>query len=259
MENTYDAVDENVGIFKDAVDYHVYKMNKAEIVVGFLAGALAAAVVLYVFFAIPLVSVIGAAAGGFIGIIVYKSILKQKRDKNLKIQFRDMLESLSTSLGSGKNIRDAFEEVYSDMCSQFGEDSYIAKECGMIHMGIAQNVNIEAMLSSFGKRSNNEDIESFSDIFEVVNRAGGNMKNVIYETKNMISDKLEIELELETMVSGKKNELNIMIVMPLIVVTQVQSLGTSGSGAVMFLTKIAALAIFVAAYALGKKMTNIKV
>lgn len=259
MENTHNVVEKNVGIFKDAVDYHVYQMSKTEIIVGFFAGALVAAVVLYVFFAIPLLSIIGAVAGGFIGRIVYKNILKQKRDKNLKIQFRDMLESLSTSLGSGKNIREAFEEVYSDMCGQFGEDSYIAKECGMIHTGVAQNVNIEEMLESFGKRSNNEDIESFSDIFEVVNRAGGNMKNVIYETKNMISDKLEIELELETMVSGKKNELNIMIVMPLIVVTQVQSLGTSGSGPVMILAKIAALAIFIAAYALGKFMTNIKV
>ncbi len=252
-------IEENKGVFGDAVDYHIYKMHFEDILIGFILGGAIAGVVLYIFFGIFLFSIVGAILGGLIGIRVYCGVLKRKRDKNLRIQFRDMLEALSTSLGSGKNVMDAFTETYEDISSQYGENSLIAKECFIINTGIANGVNIEAMLSDFAKRSNNEDIESFSDIFEVANRAGGNIKNIIYETKNMISDKLDIELELETMVSGKKNELNIMIIMPLIVVTMIKGLGTSGSAAIVFITKLIALCIFIIAYILGKKMTNIKV
>lgn len=253
------AEKEHTGIFGNAVDYHVYHMNLVEIIIGYLLGMGITSVVLQVFFGIWMLSLIGALFGGMAGIKIYHRILQKKRDKNLKIQFRDMLEALSTSLGSGKNVMDAFSETYTDMCSQYGENSLIARECYLINTGIVNGVNMETMLGDFARRSNNEDIESFSDIFEVANRAGGNIKNIIYETKNMISDKLDIELELETMVSGKKNELNIMIIMPLIVVTMLKGLGSNGGVFIAFASKLAALLIFVAAYALGKKMTDIKV
>ncbi len=249
----------NIGVFGDAIDYHVYYMSFGDKLVGFLLGALIAGAVLQIFFGILILSAIGCVLGGLAGIKIYCGVLKRKRDRNLKIQFRDMLESLSTSLGSGKNVKDSFEETYSDLCSQYGDSSLIARECYLINTGIANGVNIETMLSDFAKRSNNEDIESFSEIFEVANRAGGNIKNIVYETKNMISDRLDVELELETMVSGKKNELNIMIIMPLIVVTMIKGLGTSGTAMTVFASKLIALCIFVAAYALGKKMTDIKV
>ena len=70
-----------------------------------------------------------------------------------------------------------------------------------------------------------------------------------------------IEQEIRTLISGKKNELNIMMVLPLIVVSQTKSMQGDASGDIIFsfLVKMAALVMFVIAYIVGRKMMDIRV
>ena len=97
----------------------------------------------------------------------------------------------------------------------------IVKELDIILSGLESNVTAEVLLKDFAKRSHNENIQNFADVFSVANRTGGNIRQIVYETKNVINDKINVEQEIQTLISGKKNELNIMMVLPLIVVTQV--------------------------------------
>lgn len=67
---------------------------------------------------------------------------------------------------------------------------------------------------------------SFANVFEVCNRQGSDLKRIVSETRDILNDKIEIEMEIETMVSGNKNELNIMMVMPVVVVLSLSAMGT---------------------------------
>ena len=113
----------------------------------------------------------------------------------------------------------------------------------------------------FGERSAQEDIQSFAEVFSVANRRGGSIRQIILDTKNVISDKISVELEIQTLISGKKNELNIMILLPLIVVSQVNTMTaeTGGFDIITFIVKIIAIVMFVVAYFIGQKIMDIRV
>ena len=100
-------------------------------------------------------------------------------------------------------------------------------------------------------------------MFEVSVKQGGNIKDIISATRDIINDKIEIEMEIGTLLSGNKNELNIMMIMPLIIIVSMEGLGSemtvTGNSPLNILIKIVALGMFAAAYVLGKKITTIKV
>ena len=113
---------------KYTIDYSTYEMNIKEKIIGYMAGAVAAFIAIQIFFGYLILSGICAVAAGFAGIKIYRQMLKKKRDKVLLIQFRDMLGSISTSIGSGKNVVNSFNDAYQEMQNQFGDSSYIANE-----------------------------------------------------------------------------------------------------------------------------------
>ncbi|MDE6919522.1 MAG: kinase, partial [Lachnospiraceae bacterium] len=78
-----------------------------------------------------------------------------------------------------------------------------------------------------------------------------------------INDKIEIELEIQTIIAGNKNELNIMMVMPLIILVSLGGMGSDMTAASNtrenVVVKLIALGMFYLAYQLGRKYTDIKV
>ena len=69
-------------------------------------------------------------------------------------------------------------------------------------------------------------------------------------------------MEIETMISGSKNELNIMMVMPVIVVLMLRGMGSgmAGSNTVSaVIVKIICIGIFGVAYVTGRKIMDIKI
>ncbi len=247
------------GIFGDSVDYTVYEMSTLEKITGYLIGFGLVFLVIWVFFQSPLVAAVMGAILGFKAIGIYRNHLLDKRNKELITQFRDLLESLSISYSAGKNTNDAFSDAYNDLIQIYGEDEYIVKELKTILDGLSSNMNIEVMLKDFADRSGLEDVETFADVFEVSLRQGANIKNIIGTTRDVICDKIDAQMDIRTILSGNQNELNIMLVMPVIICFMLNMNGTLGGGVTVIgiATKIIAIGIFVAAYALGRKITKI--
>ena len=253
--------EEYTGLFHNADDYGIYHMTAQQRILGFVVGMIEGDVVFKIVFGMWIFSILAAAGCGIVGILAYKSILHKKRNALLLLEFRDMLESISTSLGSGKNTTQAFSDARSDMKNQYGEQTDIVKELDIILSGLESNVTAEVLLKDFAKRSHNENIQNFADVFSVANRTGGNIRQIVYETKNVINDKITVEQEIQTLISGKKNELNIMMILPLIVVTQVKSMqasDTTGDMLFNFIVRLVALGMFVLAYIIGKRLMKIE-
>ena len=130
----------------------------------------------------------------------------------------------------------------------------------MINAGLQHNYNIEDLLLNFAARSGLDDVDSFANVFEVCNRKGGNLKQIVGETRSVINDKIEIEMEIQTMVAASRNELNIMMVMPFIIMFTMRGLGDNmtDNSLTNLVVKFTALAIFAGAYVLGLKLVDIK-
>lgn len=261
-------------------NYNVYYMSKKEELLYFLLAFIVGGIVGYVFFGglfknefyeatmktwisdAIVIGITGIAAGKMFLPIRTQQILMKKKQA-LKLQFRDLLESLVTSLNAGNNVQDSFQSAHNDLALQYGENSDIVYELEVILSGVINNFSIEDMLMDLGNRSGIGDIKSFSQVFEISYRKGGNIKDIIRNTQNILGDKMSIEADIETMMTSNKSELNIMLVMPVILVGIMK--GMSVEFAANFSTisgivsTILGVILFVISYFIGRKIMDIKI
>lgn len=262
------------------INYKVYYMKPMEKFLTFMVAFIAGALVGYLFYGgigkdefgqpttltwvlnITIPAVVGIIAGRLFVPMRVKSII-EKRRKELNHQFRNMLESLTTSLGAGKNVNDSFIGVYEDLKVQYEDDAYILKELEVVISGIHNNVAIEDLLEDFGNRSDNDDILSFANVFKISYRKGGNIKEIIRNTHNILSDKMEIAEDIETLVTSNKMEQNIMILMPIALIGVIKMMNPEFAANFVTPTGIISttisIVIFVVAYFVGKSVLNIKI
>ncbi len=262
------------------LNYKVYYMKPLEKILSFLAAFIVGAFVGYLFYGglakdefgepttltlilnITIPTIVGTIAGFLYIPMRVKGIL-QKRQRDLNHQFRDMLEALATSFGAGKNVNDAFINVFGDLKMQYESESFIVKELELVIAGINNNIPVEDVLEDFGERSGNPDIKSFADVFKISYRSGVNIKDVIRNTHSILSDKMEIKEDIETIVSANKMEQNVMLAMPVLLIGMIKSL--SPDFAANFATPAGIMAtsvsvvIFVVAYFIGKAVLDIKI
>lgn len=262
-----------------ARNYSVYKMKEKEKLLYFIIAFVVGAVVGYLFYGgigqdeygATIVTyicnvVICALAGFGFGrafVPIRNSQIINSRTRTLRTQFISLLDSLSTSIAAGNNVPMAFSAAREDLVVQFSEDSYIVEELDIIIEGLRNGVPIESMLADFGKRSGIKDIENFGMVFETSYRRGANMKDVIRNTHDILCKKILIEAEIETKITSGKNELNVMLLMPLLIVGMMKFSG--GDFAANFVTPSGlvsttiAIGLFIAAFFVGRTVMKIEV
>lgn len=259
--NKKEAYQVKNGLIGEAIDYNIYFPNIKEKILWFFIGMVVSGAVLYVFYESLIVSVIVGMVCGVAFIPMRTKQVIKKRQQKLTTQFRGLLDALSTSIGAGKNMFDAFASAADDLAVQFSADADIVQEVQIIRMGINNNIPIENLLLNFAERSGLEDIYNFANVFATCYKKGGNIKEVIKNTAAIIGDKIEIQMELETMVSGQKSEQNIMLVMPVIFIVLMKSMGgdlIDLQSPVGIMSVSASIVIFVASYFVSKKILDIK-
>lgn len=188
--------------------------------------------------------------------------LKNKRDKELRKQFINLLENLSTSLSAGNTLNDSFINAKSDMQNQYTEKDMIIQELKEIISGMDNGHTLEEMMTAFGERAGNEDIKNFANVISNCYRIGGNFKDVIRKTRNIISDKIAIEEEIETKLASNKLQQKAMCLMPIALVGMLKISSSSFAANLssflgVTITTIA-IVIFVISYFWGQKIINIE-
>lgn len=249
------------GLMGNATDYHVYRMDIKEKIAGFMIGFLGGFAVTYVFFRLNVMAVFIGVAVGFLAQSPFRNYLLKRRKRALLLQFKDLLEALSASYSAGMNTKDAFLDAYQDLENIYGTKADITKEIQLINVGMKNNFVVEELLFDFAKRSGLEDVETFASVFSVCNRQGANLKKVISDSRDIINDKIEIEMYIDTLLAGNKNQLNIMMVMPLVIMLSLSGMGTMSAvsnNPVNVIVKICVLILFAVAYLMGRKIVDIK-
>lgn len=249
------------GIMGIGEDYHIYQMTWTDRLTAAAVGLAVGIAVGYVFFDSGVAAAVLTVIAALCLQRPFKDYLKKKRLRKLLMEFKDLLEALTASYSSGQTTVKAFSDALNEMTDLFGAEADIVNELKMINVGLQHNYNIEDLLLNFAQRSGLDDVNSFANVFEVCNRKGGNIKQIVGDTRSVINDKIEIEMEIQTMVAASKNELNIMMVMPFVIMFVMRGMGDSmtGNSLVNIIVKIVALGLFAGAYLLGKKLIDIRI
>ena len=268
------------GTNRKMINYKVYKMSANEKLLYFIMAFIIGAAVAYLFYGgigkddygnptmlTYILDIVIMATVGFITSKLFMPIRKDQiidaRKKILRKQFIDLLDSLATSISSGKNVPNAFVTAREDLLVQYQPDAYIVQEVDNIISGIQNNLDVGAMLLNFGERSGIQDIRTFGRVFETAYSKGANLKDVVRNSHLILSNKCEIEVEIETKVASSKNEQMIMIIMPIILVAMLKMSG--GDFSQNFTTPMGilcttiAIGAFIGAYFLGRKILKIEV
>jgi tight adherence protein B len=188
----------------------------------------------------------------------------QRRKQELKLQFKDALQSVAASLHSGKSLESAIERAVLDLRIQYEEEDYIMKEFRSIIRRLEANETIEASFREFAVRSDLEEIQSFAEVLEVCKRTGGNLILAIKSSTEVISDKIEVLNEIESILAQKKLEQKILTVLPVGIVLMLsfqaeefmRPVFTQGIGRMVMTISIL---MFAVAYFIAAKITDIEV
>lgn len=265
-------------INNQVMNYKVYVMKPAEKLAFFLVTFIVGGLVGLIFYGglfksegestiFTFISniVVFAVVGFLSSKIFVKTIneaLRKKRLKKLKLQFRDFLDSLSNSLSGGMNFNDAIVNAYGDLESQYSGNAYIVNEVREMINGVQNNIPIEDLLRDFGNRSGNDDISNFAIVFETAYRTGGNIKDIIRRTTDIISEKIMIEEEIQTKITSNKMQMQIMNVIPIFIVLMLRVSSSEFNAAFASFVGVICMTVgigfFVAAYVLGQKIMDIK-
>lgn len=189
---------------------------------------------------------------------------KKKRRWELTLAFKEVVETVAGNLQGGNSVENAFRNAYGDLKPLYGDDADIIKELQAIGRGLDSNLVLEGLLLDFGKRSGVSDIMDFADIFAAAKRAGGNLKEIISDTAQTISEKIDMKRELRILISEKQFEQKIMSVIPFFILAYIgftspgyfdTLYGNIGGVGIM----TGCLAAYMAAIIWGMKITAIEI
>lgn len=260
------------------LNYKVYVLSPAERIAFFLATFIAGGIVGLIFygglfrvdgeatFATFISNLVVFLGIGFLASKIFVPIirdsLKNKRLNKLKTQFRDFLDSLSNSLSGGMNVNDAIINACNDLEAQYSSDAYIVIEVKEMINGMQNNIPLEQLLVDFGNRSGNDDIANFAIVFETAYRTGGNIKEIIRRTTDIISEKIMISEEIQTKITSNKMQMQVMNVIPIFLVLMLRSSSSEFDEAFGSIVGVICMTVgvgfFLAAYKMGQKMMDIK-
>ena len=186
------------------------------------------------------------------------------KEVQFRMQFRDGMQLLSSALKAGYSVENAIREAEKDLRTLYPENSRIRKEFERMIRQLEMNLTVEQTLQEFAERVDQEDAGNFVTVFSVAKRTGGDSIAILKDTIRMIGEKMEVEREIQTLLTAKKLEFQVMCVIPLGMVMYMRaafpeflSVLYGNVSGVLLMT--VCMGIYGAAYQMGKKMIQIEV
>ena len=245
-------------------DYTASPCTVFDHILSLLIGFAAGFAVLFIFYKIVPLAIAGGVVVGIINIFVAEQNAIQKRIRNLRMQFFDMLEAMSVAMRASNPVLKALQSARADLVMIYSETSDIIVELDIIILKFHNAVSLSAAFSDLAERSGLEDIASFASIYATIEGKSSRADEIVRETQQIIADKMEIEMEIETLMTAAKSEVNIMLFMPLVILAVI---GYAGAGfmdaiyetAVGKIVATGGLVVFIISYIMAKKFSNVKI
>lgn len=195
-------------------DYSIYEMNEKEKLLFYSAGYTAIALVLFLFYHRVVISIIG-------GLLVvklrpfYEKHRAAARMEALRNQFKDLLYSLSASVSSGRHMGEALIEADDNLGVLYHDDEPIMQELHHMKRSMLENNESDTiLLADFAERSKCEDIDNFVQVYITCRAMGGDLTKIISRTSEILTDKMNIQREIQAITAQKKLEGRLIALMP---------------------------------------------
>lgn len=188
----------------------------------------------------------------------------QKKKQDFQLQFKEAIEGLSSALNVGYSVENAMRETLEELQILYKKEELIVREFRYMVHQLDMNLSIEAILKAFAKRTEDDEVQTFVEVFSMAKRSGGNMREIIRNAVCQIGEEIDVKREIDTIMAAKRLEFKVMSVIPFAMICYIKVsfpefvdvlYGNPLGIAVMTVC----LFIYVASYELGKKIVEVEV
>lgn len=205
---------QNSGILAELPYYDQYRLNRIELLYCIGLWSIIVFLVTYSFYQSLLLSIL------FLPLVIWaprieKQRLLLKRKERMKLQFKDLLLSLVSSLAVGRSLENSFQVAVYDLQLLYPNmKTEIMLELEVIHHRLTNGEVIERCLADLSERVNIIEITQFVEALHTCKRSGGDLLIVMRRTANMISDQITINSDIQVIIAQKKLESRLMMAAP---------------------------------------------
>ena len=137
----------------------------------------------------------------------------ERREQNLTKQFCDAMQAVSAALRTGTSIERAFVEGQKEVGRLYGNETEFASGMAIVNKRVQMNEPIEEVFLKFAYRTKAPEIISFAESFRYAKRSGANMPHMIRTVVDRVREKERIMENIRTMVSAKRMEQKLMLLL----------------------------------------------
>jgi len=128
------------------------------------------------------------------------------------------MQAMVVALNVGYSVENAILEAKKDLSRLYPRDSRIMKEFNQMINQMEMNLTVEHAFNCFLANAKQEDVESFVTVFSIAKRTGGDVIEILKTTARTISEKIEVEKEIQTLLAAKEFEFKIMSLVPFAII-----------------------------------------
>lgn len=123
------------------------------------------------------------------------------------------MQTVSASLRTGASVERAFADAQREVERMHGKETEFACGMAVVNKRVQMNEPIEEVFLNFAYRLQAAEIISFAESFRYAKRSGTNMPHMIRTIVDRIREKEMIMENIRTMVSAKRMEQKLMLLL----------------------------------------------
>lgn len=189
---------------------------------------------------------------------------QKKAEEEFLKMFREWILLLASSLSAGYSVENAMGQSCRELKLMFPRGGIMLDELNDMLASAENNQKPETLLQEFAGRHPMEEVKSFVEVFCTARVSGGSLNAVIRNTASQMAEVMDTRREIATLLASKVYEQRIMTVMPAAVLLYVRI----GSGEFLdglyhnlvgIVVATVCLAVYLAAYLMGKRMVQFEI
>lgn len=150
---------------------------------------------------------------------LHRSVEKWRQHR-LKLRhiegFREILQSLMTSLQAGYSLENACRICFREVSSLYHGGSHpVIDSLEKIIKGMELHCPVEQLFQEYAEETQVAEICEFAAVLQIAENTGGNLVDVLKNTMIHLQNKMNASAEVRVSLSGRVFEKNIMLFMPL--------------------------------------------
>ena len=144
----------------------------------------------------------------------FKKLMIKSRKAKVVLEFQDFIYLIDGSLKGGRSFDNALVEAKNNLFNMYGDDTLLGKDLEKIIYWNKIGISYEKGFHMLENEYRIGFFKEFGNVLGITRNKGGSFKEVLEQTNITLSERLEVEREIGTLLAKQRIEVMILRVIP---------------------------------------------